>query len=162
MPYCVLILGCVLLLLSACAELDQSLKILGMPATNGPLDETKIAAGLKEVLQVGSGNAVSATGRPDGYFRNQAINILMPEQLQAFEKGLRTVGFGPQGDEFAMSMNRAAELAGPQAKQISLGAIREMTFADAGQILQGPQTAATDYFKARTTDRLTSRQWNKL
>ncbi len=80
----------------------------------------------------------------------------MPEQLQAFEKGLRTFGFGPQVDEFVVSMNRAAERAAPQAKQIFLGAISEMTFADAKEILNGSQTAATDYFKVKTTDKLTA------
>lgn len=156
MPYHLLLLGWFLIALPGCAELDQSLKALGLPAGGSALDETRIAAGLKEALQVGTGNAVNLTGRMDGYFRNQAIKILMPEQLQTFEKGLRTFGFGPQVDDFVMSMNRAAERAAPQAKQIFLGAIGEMTFADARQILKGGQTAATDYFKARTTDKLTA------
>jgi hypothetical protein len=144
------------ILLPACAELDQSLKILGLPATSGTLNETTIAAGLKEALQVGTGNAVTLTGKMDGYLRNQAIKILMPEQLQAFEKGLRTFGFGPQVDDFVTSMNRAAERAAPQAKQIFLNAISDMTFADAKQILNGSQTAATDYFRAKTSERLTA------
>ncbi len=142
--------------LSGCAELDQSLKALGLPAATGrPLDDGTIAAGLKEALQVGTGNAVNLTSKLDGYLRNPSIKIPMPEQLQSFEKGLRTFGFGPQVDEFVTSMNRAAERAAPQAKQIFLGAIKDMTFADAKQILNGSQTAATDYFKAKTTDQLT-------
>ncbi|MBI3357780.1 MAG: DUF4197 domain-containing protein [Nitrospirae bacterium] len=107
-------------------------------------------------MQVGTGNAVNLTGKMDGYLRNQAIKILMPEQLQAFEKGLRTFGFGPQVDDFVTSMNHAAERAAPQAKQIFLSAISDMTFADAQQILNGGQTAATDYFRARTSDKLTA------
>ena len=63
----------------------------------------------------------------------------MPEQLQAFEKGLRVFGFGPQVDEFVLSMNRAAERAAPQAAEIFVGAIAHMTFADAQQILSGPE-----------------------
>ena len=152
-----LLFAWVLLTLPACAELDQSLKALGLPqATGGVLDEAKIAAGLKEALQVGTGNTVHLTGKMDGYLRNQAIKILMPEQLQTFEKGLRTFGFGPQVDDFVTSMNRAAERAAPQAKQIFLSAISDMTFADAKQILNGGQTAATDYFRARTSDKLTA------
>ena len=154
MSYRLALVGCLLLTLPACAELDQSLKVLGLPSGGGLLDETKIAAGLKEALQVGTGNAVNLTGKADGYFRNQAIKILMPDQLQAFEKGLRTFGFGSEVDDFVMSMNRAAERAAPQAKQIFLGTIREMTFADAKQVLNGSQTAATDYFKGTTTDTL--------
>jgi hypothetical protein len=157
MPWLLLFLGWFLIALPGCAELDQSLKVFGLPTPNrGVLDDAKIAAGLKEALQVGTGNAVSLTGKVDGYLRNQAIKILMPEQLQAFEKGLRTFGFGPQVDEFVVSMNRAAERAAPQAKQIFLGAISEMTFADAKQILNGSQTAATDYFRTKTTDKLTA------
>lgn len=156
MPYRLALIGWLLITLPACAELDQSLKVLGLPSGGALLDENRVAAGLKEALQIGTGNAVNVTGKVDGYFHNQAIKILMPEQLQAFEKGLRTFGFGPEIDDFVMSMNRAAERAAPQAKQIFLGTIREMSFADANQILQGSQTAATDYFKGKTTGKLTA------
>jgi hypothetical protein len=139
---------------TACAELDQTLNSLQLPVTNGILDERTIAAGLKEALQVGTGNAVTVTGTPAGYFRNQAIKLLLPEQLQSFEQGLRTLGYGRQVDEFVLSLNRAAERAAPQAKQIFWTAITEMTFADAKQILNGADTAATDYFRVKTRDRL--------
>ncbi|HSD50429.1 MAG TPA: DUF4197 domain-containing protein, partial [Candidatus Methylomirabilis sp.] len=82
--------------------------------------------------------------------------ILMPEKLQTLERGLRLVGYGPQVDEFILSMNRAAERAAPQAKQIFWDAIGEMTFEDARKILNGNQTAATEYFKFKTTDKLTA------
>lgn len=155
MPFFILLIW-LLITLSGCAELDHSLKILGLPVMSGRPDEAQIAAGLKEALQVGTGNAVNLTGKVDGYFRNQAIKILIPEQLHEFEKGLRTFGFGPQVDDLVMSMNRAAERAAPRAKPIFLAAISEMTFADAKQILNGTETAATDYFRARTTDQLTA------
>jgi hypothetical protein len=151
------LLAWVLLTRQACTELDQSLKILGLPqATGGVLDKAKIAAGLKEASQVWTGNAVNLTGKMDGYLRNQAIKILMPEQLQVFEKGLRTFSFGPEVDDFVTSMNRTAERAAPQAKQIFLSAISDMTFADANQILNGGQTTATDSFLIRTSDKLTA------
>ena len=79
---------------TACAELDQTLNTLQLPVTNGVLDERTIAAGLKEALQVGTGNAVSLTGTPNGYFNNQAIKLLLPKQLQSYEQGLRTLGYG--------------------------------------------------------------------
>ena len=139
---------------TACAELDQTLNTLQLPVTNGVLDERTIAAGLKEALQVGTGNAVSLTGTPNGYFNNQAIKLLLPKQLQSYEQGLRTLGYGRQVDEFVLTLNRAAERAAPQAKQIFLAAIGEMTFADAKQILNGGHTAATDYFRVKTHDRL--------
>lgn len=125
-------------------------------ASSTGTSDAKTAAGLKEALQVGVGNAVNLTGQVDGYFKNQAIKILMPKQLQSLEKGLRAVGYGPRVDEFVLSMNRAAEKAAPLAREIFGGAIKEMTFADAGQILTGGDTAATDYFKGKTTDKLTA------
>ncbi len=116
----------------------------------------KIASGLKEALTIGTGNAVSQTGRVDGYFGNAAIKILMPEKLRTLEKGLRAAGQGAKIDEFVLSMNRAAERAAPQAKEIFWGAIKEMTFDDARKIFTGGDTAATEYFKSKTTEKLTT------
>jgi hypothetical protein len=139
----------------ASAQFDQILKSLGLSQPHGLSDE-KISSGLREALKIGTENAVRFTGRLDGYFKNQAIKILMPEKLRTMEKTLRTVGLGPQVDEFTLSMNRAAERAAPAAKQIFWDAIGEMTFQDAKKILSGNETAATDYFKAKTTDKLTT------
>jgi len=152
----------VLLLLcagSAEAQLDRILKDLqlpsGVPGGTG-LDISKVAAGLKEALRVGTDQAVTLTGRTDGYFANQAIKILMPERLHTLESGLRTVGYGNQLDAFVLSMNRAAEHAAPAARSIFVDAITAMSFDDARSILQGPDTAATDYFKKTTSDKLTT------
>jgi hypothetical protein len=139
----------------ASAQFDQLLKGLGIGQQSG-LSDANIGSGLKEALKVGTENTVKLTGRTDGYFMNQAIKILMPEKLQTLEKGLRLVGYGPQVDEFVLSMNRAAEGAAPQAKQIFWDAIGEMTFDDARKILNGSDTAATEYFRGKTTDKLTA------
>ena len=120
------------------------------------LSDTKIASGLKEALQVGATNAVKLTGRTDGYFGNAAIKILLPKNLKTFEKGLRAMGYGPKVDDFVLSMNRAAEAAAPEAKKIFLDAILAMSFEDARRILSGGDTAATDYFKSKTTGQLTT------
>ena len=85
---------------------------------------------------------------------NKAIKILMPKPLQAMEQPLRLVGYGPQIDEFVVGMNRAAEKAVPFAKDIFWEAIGQMTFDDATKILNGGDTAATDYFKAKTSKKL--------
>jgi len=143
--------------IAGCAELDQTLKQIPQSAANtSTLGDVRIGAALKEALQVGTENAVRLTGRPDGYFRNEAIKILLPEQLRTLDKPLRAVGFGPQVDELVVGMNRAAERAAPQAKQIFWDAIGAMTIDDARRILGGADTAATDYFKAKTSDALTT------
>jgi hypothetical protein len=144
-----------LLAAPAGAQLDQLFKGLGVGQPSR-LSDAKIGSGLKEALKVGTENTVNLTGRTDGYFMNQAIKILMPEKLQTLEKGLRLVGYGPQVDEFVLSMNRAAEQAAPQAKQIFWNAIGEMSIDDARQILKGSDTAATEYFRDKTSEKLTT------
>ena len=153
-----LVAGMIVLLASrpVSAQLDQLLRGLGVGQQGGGLTDAKVAAGLKDALKVGTENTVNITGHLDGYFKNQAIKILMPEKLRSLESGLRMAGFGPQVDEFVLSMNRAAEKAAPAAKQIFWDAIGQMTFEDARGILAGKETAATDYFRAKTSDRLTT------
>ena len=138
----------------AAAQIEDLTKRFGL-GEKTQLSDEKIASGLKEALKISTGSAVSLTGKTDGYFKNEAIKILMPGQLATVEKGLRTVGYGPQVDEFVLSMNRAAEKAAPAAKEIFWGAIKEMSFDDARKILSGGETAATDYFKEKTTGKLT-------
>lgn len=134
------------------SPLDQ---VLGRAKTNS-LSDDKITAGLKEALKVSTGNAVAATGRPDGFLKNAAIKILLPPKLQTAGKGLRMVGMGRQVDELEVGMNRAAEKAAPEARQIFLNSLTKMTFSDARKILSSNDTAATDFFKRTSTDQLTA------
>lgn len=115
---------------------------------------SKIDLGLKEALNVGAKNAIRYLGKDNGYFANQAVKILLPSEVQKAEKVLRGVGFGPQLDEFTLSMNRAAEKAAPLAADLFANAISEMSFDDANKILRGGNTAATDYLKGKTYDKL--------
>ena len=125
-----------------------------LPAIGG-LSDSKIIAGLKEALEIGTGNAVNFTSRLDGFFKNAVIKILMPPKLRTVEKTLRTLGQNALVDEFVVSMNRAAEKAAPEARRFFVSALREMTFDDARKILFGnSDTAATDYFKGRTALRI--------
>ena len=133
------------------AQLDQ---LLRLPSAG--LGDAKIADGLKEALQVGTEKAVGLTGQTDGYFGNTLIKILMPERMRTVERGLRALGQGERVDEFVLSMNRAAERAAPAAKSIFWDAITAMTFEDGRRILQGSSTAATDYFRDKTTGALTT------
>ncbi len=135
------------------AQFGKLMKDLGLDKKDN-LDDDTVASGLKEALKVGTGKTVDLTGRVDGYFANEAIKILMPDKLQKLDKGLRIAGFGPQLDEFVLSMNRAAEKAAPFARDIFWDAIKEMTFEDARKILRGGDTSATDFFKEKTSGRL--------
>lgn len=117
-------------------------------------DQAKIAAGLKEALQIGTENTVRQAGQVDGFYQNPAIKIPLPDQLKRLEKVLRQLGLGDQVDQFVLSLNRAAERATPAAKDIFWGAIKEMTFEDALAIFKGNDTAATDYFQEKTSAKL--------
>jgi hypothetical protein len=148
-----LFLAAMVLVLPANAQLD---KILGGLGNRGTPSDSKTASGLKEALQVGTDRAVDLTGTADGFFRNEAIKILLPEKLRSVEKGLRVAGMGAKIDEFELSMNRAAEKAAPAARAIFKSALMKMTFNDARKILTGGGTSATEYFKANTSDKLTA------
>ena len=141
----------------ALAQLDTILKEVETYSRSGSgaTGDAKIGAALKQALQVGTENAVKLTGKTDGYFGNKAIKILMPERLKTVEKGLRTAGYGGEVDKLVLSMNRAAERAAPEAKQIYWDAIGKMTIDDGQRILKGTPTAATDYFKDKTSASLT-------
>ncbi len=146
---------------SACAQFDffEDLTKKGMEQLGkvggSVLTNEKIISGLKEALEVGTENTINLTGNVDGYLKNEAIKILLPEKLQQMDKMLRMVGFGPQIDEFVVSMNRSAEQAAPLAKPIFTEAVTDMTFEDGHKILNGGDTAATDYFKEKTKAKLT-------
>ncbi len=117
-------------------------------------DENTIISALKEAISVGTGNAVKSVSVQDGYLGNEIIKINVPENFKIITDGLRKIGFQKQVDDFVLSMNRAAEKAAPIAKSIFVDAIKEMTFDDAKNILNGSDTAATEYFKTKTNEKL--------
>ncbi|MBF0529716.1 MAG: DUF4197 domain-containing protein [Deltaproteobacteria bacterium] len=123
---------------------------------SGSLSDGDIISGLKEALIVGTINAVLKVSKLDGYFGNDKISIPLPESIRKYEDPLRKLGLGTQIDQFKTSMNRAAEKAAPQAKEIFVNAAKQMSFTDARKILFGKENEATLYFKEKTSDTLTS------
>jgi hypothetical protein len=114
-------------------------------------------AGLKAALEKGSLAAVAALGRPDGFLGNPAVRIPLPDSLTRAESLMRRVGMGRYADELALSMNRAAEAAVPEARQLFVDSVRKMTVQDAKGILAGGETAGTEYFQKATKDQLHQR-----
>jgi hypothetical protein len=133
--------------------MDDLIQGAGLGQKSDPGSDQTIA-GLKEALSIGTGHAVTATSKTNGYFGNQAIKILMPEKIQKVADLLGRMGYQKEVDDFVLSMNRAAEKAAPQAKSIFIDAIHQMTFEDARKILGGSDTAATEYFKSKTSGKL--------
>jgi hypothetical protein len=128
----------------AMAQLDR---ITGRDAT----------AGLKAALEKGSQAAVASLGREDGFFLNPQVKIPMPESLQRAERLMRRVGMGKYADELVLTMNRAAEAAVPEARQLFVDAVRKMSVQDAKAILTGGDTAGTQYFQRATSQQLHDR-----
>ncbi|MBT5632073.1 MAG: DUF4197 domain-containing protein [Nitrospina sp.] len=116
------------------------------------LSEDSIISGLKEALEIGVGKSIDFTSRLDGYVGNPKIKIPMPEKIQNVADMLGKIGLQKPVDDFVLSMNRAAEAASPKAKEFLLSSIKQMTFDDAKKILEGGDTAATDYLKTKTFD----------
>jgi hypothetical protein len=120
----------------------------------GTSDDKTNTAGIKEALAIGTERAVTSLSRRDGYFGNAAVKILMPSSIQKVADVARMVGYQKQVDEFILSMNRAAEAAAPTASRYFGDAIRDMTLEDVRGILTGGNTAATEFFRRKTHDKL--------
>ena len=133
---------------------DLSREFLPSLQQQAALDNSTIVKGLKEALAVGTERAVTEVARPDGYFGNQLIKILLPDRVQQAANLLARVGYQQQVDELVLSMNRAAEKAAPKAASFFGDAIRDMTVEDAKGILSGGETAATQFFERKTRAQL--------
>ena len=119
--------------------------------------EGDTVAGLKQALEIGTRNAVGLTSRENGFLGNPLIRIQLPGALDKMATGLRAVGFGTAVDELEVAMNRAAERAAGEATDVFWQGIRQMSFSDAVGIVNGGDTAATEYFERTTRDTLRTR-----
>lgn len=143
------------ILVHGASLLDQAQQVLSSGSPEGQ-DNATIVSGLKEALSVATGDAVTLVSKANGYLGNQAIKILMPPRIQQVADLAGKLGFQKEVDDFILSMNRAAEHAAPKAKPHFVEAVKEMSFEDAKKILNGGDTAATDYFKAKTYNGLSA------
>ncbi|MGE8552916.1 MAG: DUF4197 domain-containing protein [Chryseobacterium jejuense] len=124
------------------------------PLNVGNLTSTQISSGLKEALSVGVTDGVKKLALTDGFLKNEAVKILMPEKLRKVDMTLRSVGLGSLADEGVKLLNRAAEDAVTEAAPIFTNAITSMTITDAKNILLGNNNAATSYLQSKTQSQL--------
>jgi hypothetical protein len=136
-----------------CAELQNVLNQL--PKGIG-LSQEQISNGLKQALDNGIKNQVSKLTSQDGFYKNDLVKILLPEELQVVENGLRKIGLSNLADEGIKILNRAAEDAVKTATPIFVNAVKEITFNDAKNILLGEKNAATSYLQTKTSESLYS------
>lgn len=152
--YFALVLG--VLTFNSCDVQSQNTigNILKQIPTGGNPTSLEISQGLKQALELGTSAGADRLSAKDGFFGNLAIKILFPEEAQKVEKTLRGLGLNSLADNVILTLNRAAEDAAKEAKPIFVNAIKQMTIADATNILLGNKDAATQYFKRVTTAQL--------
>jgi hypothetical protein len=135
----------------SCAEMQQVMDQL--PQGTG-LTQAEIGNGLKEALNNGISKQVTKLTTTDGFFKNEAVKILLPEELKIVDTKLRQIGLSSLADEGLKVLNRAAEDAVKEATPIFVDAVKQMTFNDAKNILMGNNTAATTYLQNTTSNAL--------
>ncbi len=134
--------------LTACAELQQVVNQL--PQGTIGIGNDEIASGLRQALDFGIEKQVSKLTATDGFYKNELVKIMLPEELQKVDKGLRDIGLSKLADEGLKVLNRAAEDAVKEATPIFVDAVKGITFADAKTILIGADDAATQYLTSKT------------
>lgn len=148
------VLGVAILSLGACVPQDglntqAGQSILGAigGVSASALTNSEITAGLREALNIGTGNVVRQVGVLNGFNLDPKIHIPLPPTLARVDSALSLIGMSSLTDDLELRLNRAAELAAPKAKDLFISAISQMTINDARQILSGPNDAATQFFR---------------
>ncbi|MCB0457813.1 MAG: DUF4197 domain-containing protein [Flavobacteriaceae bacterium] len=134
--------------LISCDELQNVVNTL--PTGDGGISDTMIASGLREALDFGIDKQVTKLTQKDGFYKNQLVKILLPQELQKVDKALRDIGLSSLADQGLLMLNRAAEDAVKEATPIFVDAVKGITFNDAKNILLGPDNAATNYLQGKT------------
>src|SRR5690606_10850349 len=143
---CTVLLVCMTLF--SCAELQEAVNQL--PESTSTISNTEIAAGLRAALDQGIDKQVSKLTQTDGFYKNNLVKILLPEELQKVDKTLRDIGLGSLADEGFKVLNRAAEDAVATATPIFVNAVIDITFADANASRWRNDDAATRYLAGST------------
>ena len=143
---------------------DKAKDLLGTVGTSGgaesggsALSNDQIAGGLREALRVGTERVVGQVGAVDGFNADPSIHIPLPGVLKDVQSMLQTVGMGSLGEDLELKLNRAAEVAAPEAKALFWNAISEMTLEDVQTIYNGPDDSATRYFQGKMSSPLAER-----
>jgi hypothetical protein len=133
--------------LTACAELQE---VVNQLPQSGGIGNADIAAGLRQALDMGIDKQVTKLTQIDGFYKNDLVKILLPEELQKVDEALRKIGLSSLADEGIKALNRAAEDAVKEATPIFVSAVKDITFDDAKTILLGDDNAATTYLTSKT------------
>ncbi|MEO6914282.1 MAG: DUF4197 domain-containing protein [Chitinophagaceae bacterium] len=136
--------------------LKKANTILNKSGNGSSLSSDEIVKGLKEALSLGAQKSAGKLSSVDGFLKDAAVKILLPDDVKKLEPKIRALGLGKYFDQAITSMNRAAEEASKTASPIFISAVKKMTIQDALGILKGNDTAATTYLKNTTSNELTN------
>ena len=128
--------------------------LAGGRGVGGELSDAQIGSGLKQALSIGAERAVSTLATRGGFLQDDRVRIPLPGPLRQAGGALRAVGYGDLVDEFEVTVNRAAERAMPETLEIVKQTVRDMTLTDVRRILNGGDTAATEYLREHAGERL--------
>ena len=118
-----------------------------------PLTADEANTGIREALTQGVTRAVEFASEPDGFNLNDDIRIPFPPDAQMVALTLGRLPMGQQAiDNVTNLLNRAAEAAAPQAKNIFLDAVRNLTINDALTLVTSRQTDAATQLLRRGTE----------
>ncbi len=148
----------IILSLNSCDILQDFVKEIPVNEET-PLTEQEVINGLKQALEIGSDSAITKVTAKNGFFKDNAIKILLPPEAKVImdnkdNSALKAIGITKLIDDVILRINRAAEDASKSAKPIFVNAIKNMSITDAFKILNGPDNAATEYFKKTTSQQL--------
>jgi hypothetical protein len=117
------------------------------PEPEATLTGDDIMAGVRDALRVGTENVVGQLGAADGFNADPKIHIPLPDSMKQVTSALQMVGLAGLAEDLELKINRAAEAATPAAKELFWQAITDMSIDDIEGIFNGPDDAATQYFK---------------
>lgn len=146
-----------MLTVSGCKTLEGYAGQIGAVTASGVLTREEMADAIRQALRQGVGHAVDTLGATDGFLRDPRVRIPLPEELDRAGDVLRRLGQGRYVDRFETTLNRAAEQAVSQSFEVFAGAVSRMSVEDALGILEGPDDAATRYFRGETEAELRRR-----
>ena len=145
-PLCLLLM----LSLSACNVFQSIAQVPTIDQNSHSQEE--IRRGLKEALHVSTDTSVRKASAVNGFLANEAIKIAVPEEAQRVIEKTRKIPIVNKAiarvmENFEENMNRAAEDAAGDAKEVFKEVIQNITFQDVVQILNGEDNAATQFLE---------------
>lgn len=130
---------------------------LGAAGPAWALNETTAASGVRAALERGARAAVASLGRSDGFLGNPLVRIGLPSHLDKAARLLKATGQRKRVEALEVAMNRAAEQAVPEAQDVLVASVKQLSVEDALKLVRGGDTAVTDFFTTKTREPLSAR-----